>query len=727
MSDNEPERTSVHTIYRKNPLLFILALLVLTADAMYPQTPAAANRTEKIEELAPTRDHGKTLQEAIKKLDRHHYKTLVLDDEAGKKILQRYTELLDPARVHFLAEDIAAFDKLGPQLDDDIKRGNLEHVFRIYNRYHAQRDRRLHYMLDKLPERIKEMDFEKDEFMELDREKAPWPADAAAAEDIWRKFLKYDVLNLKLTEKSLPEITTMLEKRYRSQLRQHQLMNSNDVFELFMSAYTHSYDPHTDYMPPRESENFDIHMSGSLEGIGALLQRDDEYIKVVELITGGPAERGKQLQPADRIIGVGQGEKGEIVDVIDWRLDDVVDMIRGPKNSVVRLNVMPANATDITKTKIISIVRDKFNLEDELAKKKVIDLEYDGTPYKVGVITLPAFYFDYNAASLGIRDFRSSARDVERLIEELKKEKIDALIIDLRNNGGGSLEEAKNLTGLFIQTGPVVQIRYQGQSNLQLLGNTEPAIQLLGDSQPEVAYTGPLAVLVNRLSASASEILAGAIQDYGRGIVIGNQTYGKGTVQNVEPLDPGRIKFTQAKFYRISGDSTQARGVIPDIEFPSLVDPEEIGENSLPDALEWDDIPSVRYQVIANLSPSVPALKKNHQQRAAKDPDFRFLKKRIEFVARQKNEKLISLKESVRRKKNIEDEKYLLDMENERRTAKGLKPFKTFAELEAENEKPVKNRHHDELPDNSLLQESGYILLDLITQSRTEKTRVAGQ
>jgi carboxyl-terminal processing protease len=705
------------SINRKNPLLLVLALLLLTADAAYPKAPAVADPVAgRTEPLAPTRDHSKTLQEAIKKLDRHHYKTLKLDDEAGKKVLQRYTELLDPVKVHLLADDIARFEASAGKLDDDLKRGNLDRAFGIYNRFHEQREKRLSYMLDGLAERIKTMDFEKDEYLELDRKTARWPANAADAQDIWRKFLKYDVLNLKLTGKTHEEIVAALEKRYRAQLRQHQLTNANDVFELFMAAYTHSYDPHTDYMPPRESENFDIHMSGSLEGIGALLQRDDEYIKVVELITGGPAERSRLLQPADRIVGVGQGEKGEIVDVINWRLDDVVALIRGPKNSVVRLNILPANSTDVTRTKVISIVRDKFNLEDELAQKKVIHLEYDNTPYKVGVITLPAFYFDYASASLGISDYRSSARDVEKLIQDLKKEQIDALIVDLRNNGGGSLEEAKSLTGLFIKTGPVVQIRYQNN------------VQLLGDNHPNIAYEGPIAVLVNRLSASASEILAGAIQDYGRGIVIGNQTYGKGTVQNVEPLDPGRLKFTQAKFYRISGDSTQARGVIPDIEFPALINPEEIGENSLPDALEWDRIPSVRYENMANYSEALPLLKKKHEQRAANDPDFRYLKKRIEFISREKNHKLISLRESERRRKSAEDENYLLEMENERRTAKGLKPYKTFAELEAESEKPAKNRAQEDLPDNSLLQEAGYILLDLIAHSTPPpKTRVATQ
>ncbi|HEX5055829.1 MAG TPA: carboxy terminal-processing peptidase [Gammaproteobacteria bacterium] len=698
------------SIHKKSSLLPILALLLLSADAAYPKTSAPA---EQIEALAPTRDQSKTLQEAIKKLDRHHYKSLKLDDQAGEKVLERYTELLDPIRIHFLAEDITRFEGFASKLDDDLKRGDLERVFRIYNRFHEQRAKRLHYMLDGLAERIKSMDFEKDEYLELDREKAPWPANEAAAEDIWRKFLKYDVLNLKLTGKSPEEITATLEKRYHSQLRQHQLTNTNDVFELFMNAYTHSYDPHTDYMPPRESENFDIHMSGSLEGIGALLQRDDEYVKVVELITGGPAERSKQLQPADRIVGVGQGEKGEIVDVIDWRLDDVVDLIRGPKDSVVRLNILPANTTDVAKTKVISIVRDKFNLEDELAQKKVITLKYGDTAHKIGVITLPAFYFDYAAASLGISDYRSSARDVEKLIQELKKEQIEALIIDLRNNGGGSLEEAKSLTGLFIKTGPVVQIRYQGN------------IQLLGDNHPDIAYSGPMAILVNRLSASASEILAGAIQDYGRGIVVGNQTYGKGTVQNVEPLDPGRIKFTQAKFYRISGDSTQSRGVIPDIEYPALIDPDEIGENSLPDALEWDRIPSVRYQSDSDIASELPTLKKKHEQRAASDPDFRFMQKRIEFVAKEKNDKLISLRESVRRKENSENEKYLLDMENERRAGKGLKPYKTFADLEKESEKPAKTRPEVDLPDNSLLQETGFILLDMIANSPPSRTRIA--
>lgn len=705
------------SIDRKNPLVLILALLLLTADAAYPKAPSPAEiPAERTAPLTPTRNQGKVLQEAIKKLDRHHYKTLKLDDQAGRKVLQRYTELLDPIKVHFLAEDIARFDEFAPRLDDDLKRGNLERVFGIYNRFHEQREKRLRYMLDGLAERIKTMDFEKDEYLDLERETAQWPAGAEQAQDIWRRFLKYDVLNLKLTGKTPDEIAVALEKRYRSQLRQHQLTNANDVFELFMSAYTHSYDPHTDYMAPRDSENFDIHMSGSLEGIGALLQRDDEYIKVVELITGGPAERSQLLQPADRIVGVGQGEKGEIVDVINWRLDDVVDLIRGPKNSVVRLSILPANATDVTKTKTISIVRDKFNLEDELAQKKVIHLEYDNTPYKIGVITLPAFYFDYAAASLGVSDYRSSARDVEKLIQELKKEQIDGLIIDLRNNGGGSLEEAKSLTGLFIKTGPVVQIRYQGN------------VQLLGDNHPNIAYDGPVAVLVNRLSASASEILAGAIQDYGRGIVVGNQTYGKGTVQNVEPLDPGRLKFTQAKFYRISGDSTQARGVIPDIAFPDLIDPEEIGENSLPDALEWDRIPSVRYESIADYSGALPLLKKKHAERAANDPDFRYLKKRMEFIEREKNHKLISLRESVRRKESAENEQYLLAIENERRVAKGLKAYKTFEELEAESEKPAKARPQEDLPDNSLLQETGHILLDLIANSSLPaRTRIAVQ
>ncbi|HEY3486859.1 MAG TPA: S41 family peptidase, partial [Gammaproteobacteria bacterium] len=491
----------------KHPLLLVLVLLLLPVDAVYCKTPTV---DPEITVLEPTSNQSRILEETIKKLERNHYQSMPLNDESGKKILNRYTDLLDPARIHFLSSDIAEFEKLSPKLDDAFRQGDLGDIFRIYNRFHVQRAKRLHYMLDKLAERINTMDFEKDEYLEIERETAPWPTDQAAAEDIWRKFLKYDVLNLKLADKPLPEIISALEKRYRSQLRQHQLMNNNDVFEVFMSAYTHSYDPHTDYMPPRESENFDIHMRGSLEGIGALLQRDDEYVKVVELIPGGPAENGKQLQPADRIIGVAQnGEKGEMIDVIDWRLDDVVDMIRGPKGSTVRLNVIPANATDITKTKIIDIVRDKFNLEDELAKKKIIRLEVDQKSYKIGVIDLPAFYLDYNAASLGVADYRSSSRDVERLVEELKKEQIDALIIDLRDNGGGSLEEAKSLTGLFIETGPVVQVRYQGGT------------QLLGDNQSKVAYNGPLAVLVNRLSASASEILAGAIQDYGRGIIVG--------------------------------------------------------------------------------------------------------------------------------------------------------------------------------------------------------------
>jgi carboxyl-terminal processing protease len=641
-------------------------------------------------------DQAKTAKQIARMLEKEHYRKPELDDAFGEKVFTTYLEQLDPGKAHFIAEDIKEFSDARHTLHKELRRGKLDTAFEIYNRYHQRRVERIEYMLSLLDKGLDHFDFEREEYLELDREDAPWPADTDEIRDLWRRLVKNDLLNLKLGDTPDEEIVSTIKKRYENRLDRLQQTNSDDVFEYAMGAFTHSYDPHTDYFPPRESENFDIHMRLSLEGIGVLLQREDEYIKVVRVIPGGPTDRGKLLQPADRIVGVGQGEDGEIVNIEGWRLDDVVDKIRGPKGSVVRLDVIPADSTDVTKTRVVEITRDTVKLEEQSAQKEIIEFERGERQYKIGVIELPTFYVDYQMAMAGEPDYRSSTRDVERLTKELKEEGIDGLIVDLRNNGGGSLQEANELTGLFIPTGPVVQIRGAGDK-----------VNVFSDLDPKVTYAGPLAVLVNRLSASASEIFAGAIQDHGRGLVVGSQTFGKGTVQGIDPLEPGRLKYTQAKYYRVSGKSTQERGIVPDITYPALLDRDQIGESALAEALPWDTIPAARYEKMKNLDPVIDYLDKRHRKRVSEHPDFRYLQERADFLEQNRRKTRTSLREADRRAEREQSEQRLLTMENRWRKAKGLEPLETYAELEKQQA-----GEEGERPSDGLLKETGDILID---------------
>ena len=459
-------------------------------------------------------------------------------------------------------------------------------------------------------------------------------------------------------------------------------------------------------------------LSLSLQGIGAQLTTEDEYTKIVELIKGGPAERGKELKQGDRIIGIGQGVDGEIQDVVGMRLDDVVAQIRGEKGTVVRLSVIPADAVSESSAQTISITRDTVKLEDQSAKKEIIELSYNEREYKIGVIDLPTFYFDFEAASRGEEDFKSSTRDVKILLEELKEEGVDGVVVDLRNNGGGSLGEANQLVGLFIETGATVQIRYSGIRN----GFTRP----FGDNDPEVAYTGPLAVLVNRTSASASEIFAGAIQDYQRGIVLGGQTFGKGTVQEIIPMDYGQVKLTRSKFYRISGESTQHRGVIPDITFPDFYDAyDDIGESSLDGALPWDTVRPVEYRAYHPIQAAIPELRSLHEERAKTSPDFNYLLGQIERTRELREREEISLNEVVVKQEREDARKEEFEAENMRRALKGL-PLEEWVEDEDVDEdslassdseviEPEENEEDSELEeDDPLILESGRILADYI-------------
>jgi carboxyl-terminal processing protease len=665
-----------------NPRLPLLALLLLavsvvavsgtlTAQETASRTATPPSSTSGTSVLAPSRDQVKTVEEVVERLEKEHYRDVPVDDALSSKVFDRYLEYLDPSRSYLLAEDIREFEKYRFTLDDSLRKGNLTAAFDVFNRYEARLIERLEWVLARLRDGLDDLKFDVEERLELDRSEAPWLASVEEANDLWRRRLKNDVLNLRLTGKELDEIRDLLDKRYENRLHRVRQTKSQDAVLAFLTSLSRCYDPHTEYFAPPDAENFDISMKLSFEGIGALLQSEDEYTKVVRIIPGGPAEKSDLLHTNDRIAGVGQGDE-EIVDIIGWRLDDVVDLIRGPKDTVVRLRIIPAGAASEAETKVISITRGTVKLEEQAARKSIVEVERDGEKLEVGVIDLPAFYIDFQMARAGASDYRSSTRDVKRLVEELEAEGIDALLIDLRGNGGGSLREANELTGQFIRSGPTVQVR-----------DARNRVQRLLDEDGERVWDGPLAVLIDRLSASASEIFAGAMQDYGRGIVLGTPSFGKGTVQLITPLTLGQLKFTQAKFYRVSGGSTQHRGVVPDIEFPNLYDPDEIGESALDDALPWDEIPSMRYTHSGVIQALLPELREKHDKRVASDPDFEFYRERLRYFKEARDRDSVSLHEETRRKEREANDARWLAIVNERRVAKGEKPLE---KLEAGDE-----------------------------------------
>ena len=556
----------------------LAALLIFTV-------PAWADAVADEDILAPEPRHEKVGQLVRDFIERSHYSHAEVDDDLSALVLDRYIESLDGNRVYLLASDVKAFEKFRYQLDDMVDHEPLNPVFDMFDVYRSRARERINFALTALET---EPDFAVDEEYAFDRSELAWAETTEELDEIWRKRVKNDALTLVLTEKEWPEVQEVLEKRYKGFLKRLDQVNSDDVFESFMNAFAHTLDPHSSYLSPRNSEEYRIQMSLSYFGIGASLQIEEDYVLVVNIIAGGPAAIDGELQPKDRITAVGQGEDGEMVDVIGWRLDEVVQLIRGPKDTVVKLQVMPGGALPGTSEKVISLTRNQVKLEEQAAKSEVISVPRDGRDWSIGVISVPSFYRDYRALSNGDKDYTSTTRDVKRLIEELEVEGIDGLVIDLRNNGGGHLTEATALSGLFIDNGPVVQLR-QANGRISRLDDPDPV--------PRVAYDGPLAVLVNRYSASASEIFAAAVQDYARGVIIGQQTFGKGTVQNLYSLDQyvrrpedeglGQLTLTIGKYYRVTGESTQHRGVNPDIELPSHINAELVGESVRDSALPW--------------------------------------------------------------------------------------------------------------------------------------------
>ena len=609
--------------------------------------------------------HGETAKNLLQELQTKHYSAVEINDSFSSIVFDSYLDILDRSHLYFLKEDIDSLSVYRYSIDDSLKQGDVEPGFEIYNLYYRRILERLIYAINRVENHIPDMDFTLNEYINLDREEAPYAVSEEEIDEIWRRRIKNSVLSLRLTGDNDQEISEKLSKRYRNQLSQVSKTNDRDIFQAYLSTVAKAVDPHTAYFSPRDSQNFNMGLSLSLQGIGAQLSTDEEYTKIVELIKGGPAERGKELKAGDRIIGIGQGVDGEVEDVVGMRLDDVVSQIRGEKGTVVRLNVIPVDAVSESSATIVNITRDTVKLEDQSAKKKVIELSYNEQDYKIGIIDLPTFYFDFEAAARGDEDFKSSTRDVRTLLEELKGESVDAVVVDLRNNGGGSLSEANQLVGLFIETGATVQIRYSGIRN----GFTRS----FGDNDPEVAYSGPLAVLVNRTSASASEIFAGAIQDYQRGIVLGSQTFGKGTVQEIIPMDYGQVKLTRSKFYRISGASTQHRGVMPDIEFPDIYNAyEDIGESSLDGALPWDTVRPVEYRSYHSIQAMLPELRTLHEQRAQTSPDFIYLTDQIERTKELRKREQLSLNEAAVKIEREENRLVEFEAENMRRFLKGL-------------------------------------------------------
>ncbi len=676
--------------------------LVLAFSALAFLSSASLAVVETVSPLQPTAVQSQTAKMIVKQLEQEHYVNLKLDDKTSSLLLDTYLKTLDPGKLFFLQTDIDEFQRLRSQLDDELKKGELSAGFVIYNRYHKRLTERLNKTIGELPQMVKNFDFAADEELELDREDAKWPANAREADDLWRKQIKNRVLSLKLSGKEEKDSLELLLKRYANQLSRVEQSTSEDVFQYYMNALASIYDPHTDYFSPRISENFQINMSLKLEGIGAVLQSDDEYTTVVRLVPAGPADKNGQLHPSDRIIAVAEGKNGEFKDVIGWRLDDVVDLIRGPKGTFVRLQVIPAVSQSEEVRKTITIERNEVKLEEQSAQKKMIQVYRDGRVVKVGVISIPAFYLDFEALRRGDPDFRSSTRDTERLMKELLADGAEGIIIDLRDNGGGSLAEANALTGLFIESGPTVQIRF-----------ANAWVKREGKRRSSDFYDGPLAVLINRMSASASEIFAGAIQDYQRGVVIGNQSFGKGTVQSINPLQHGQLKITESKFYRISGESTQHNGVIPDIEFPAIYDKELVGESTLDNALPWDTIAPVYHHTYFDINSELPRLRKEHRKRVSENPDFRFLSEQLEQMDEFRNVKKLSLNEELRRKQRDERRKLQLTIENKRRVAKGLEPLAKLDEddEEAETKDSEEGENKKDEPD-PLLVEASHILVD---------------
>jgi carboxyl-terminal processing protease len=680
------------------------AWCALAAAAAAATTPPAAQPADAT--VIDEQPRHATISRVMTSLvERSHYSRVKIDDGVSSKMLDSYIEALDGNKLYFLADDIAGFEKYRFTLDEAVRSGHVEPAFEIFQVYRKRVEERIAHALQLLGT---EPDFSVDEEFAFDREDQPWAVSTQELDELWRQRVKNDALSLKLAGKPWTEISPLLTKRYERVLKRTHQLTSDEAFETFMNAYADTLDPHSNYFSPRNSEEYRIQMSLSYEGIGASLQLTDDYVTVLDVIPGGPAAVTGVLAPNDRITAVGQGAEKDLTDVIGWRLDDVVQLIRGPGGSTVRLQVLPAGAAPGSPERVVNLTRDKIKLEAQAAKQQRLEVDRGGKKIAIGVIDVPSFYQDYNARAAGAKDYVSTTADVRRLIGELQGKGLDGLIIDLRGNGGGHLWEARALTGLFVD-GPVVQFR-----------EAKGAVQELDDLLPGVYYKGPLVVLVDRFSASASEIFAAAIQDYGRGLIIGQQTFGKGTVQNLYDLDHatqssdmGQLTLTVGKYYRVTGGSTQLRGVHPDIELPALIDASQVGESTRNTALPWDEIHSVEYSHAPSsreLDSELNELVAFHDTRATDSADFDFLKGTIAVSDTERARKTVSLNLAKRQAEREHGRAERLALENQRRKAHELPPLATAEELEKEDAPDI------------LLHEAAEIVADLASLEGAEAT-----
>jgi carboxyl-terminal processing protease len=648
----------------------LIALLVLTGSAQAPantQLPAGS--------VVPSERHRSVARRVGSMLEGMHYSGSKLDDRLSAIVYDRYLESIDGQHSSLLASDVTDFEQYKLRFDDMIRSGDVDPAFAIFARFQQRNRERIKFAISQLD---KEPDWTLNETFEFDREKAPFAATSAELDEFWRKRVKNDALSLLLTGKSWDEAAKLLKKRYETTLKRIDQVSADDVFESLMNSYARAYDPHSSYFSPRSSEEYRIQMSLNYDGIGASLQLVDDYVTIMNVIEGGPAAVAGTISVKDRITGVGQGKEGPVTDVLGWRIDDVVQLIRGRAGTQVRLQVLPAGAGPGTAEKTLEFTRNKVTLEAQAAQKELRTIKRGDKDYRVGIINVPAFYQDVEAQNAGDKEFRSTTRDVRRLINELKGEKIDGLVLDLRGNGGGYLPEATALTGLFIDKGPVVQLKV-----------TTGELEVQDDPESGVAYSGPLAVLVDRFSASASEIFAGALQDYHRATILGQRTFGKGTVQNLVPLDRwsprpvnGQLTVTIGKFYRVTGESTQHRGVEPDVNLPSQIDMDEFGESALEGALPWDRIAGVPFRSEAKgQQPNIPVLATEEKTRADKDPDYRWLVADLAAADVMRKQTSLSLNLQTRKAERERVDKDRLVRENARRAAQNLPAIKTSEEL----------------------------------------------
>ncbi|HEY6452914.1 MAG TPA: carboxy terminal-processing peptidase [Steroidobacteraceae bacterium] len=664
------------------PLALSAVGLLVLAGAGSSGAPAATGLLPE-HAVAPTAQERALAPRVASILEQNHYRHIPIDERLSPQIMDRYLTALDGQHSYFLAADIANFDRWRLKFGDMIHTGEIDPAYLMFYVFQQRNRERMQYALTLLDT---EPDWTVDESFDFDRDHASWPSDLAAMNELWRQRVKNDAISLMLTGKSWTDAADTLRKRYGRVLERLDKITPEDVFETLMNAYASTYDPHTNYFSPRSSEEYRIQMSLSYEGIGASLQLTDDYVTVTNVLPGGPAAADGTLKPNDRITAVGQGTGGAMTDVIGWRLDDVVQLIRGKVGTIVRLEILPAGATPGSTERTLQLTRNKVTLEAQAAKKEVRTLQRDGHAYRIGIITVPSFYNDMEESGGGTAENRSTTHDVHRLLQQLAADGgVDGLVLDLRGDGGGYLPEAIGLTHLFINHGPAVQLK-----------DTSGQLEVLDEPDPGQVYAGPLSVLIDRTSASASEIFAGAIQDYHRGLIIGQTSFGKGTVQSVIPLDrwsskptEGQLTVTIGKFYRVTGESTQLRGVTPDIALPSAISTDDVGESMLEHALPWDRIAAVPFRALPPEGALVQTLATEESDRATHNADYRWLLASLATLDQTRQEKTLSLNLKKRELERKAQDDARLTQENTRRVADGLQPVKSIEDIVASDEPDV--------------------------------------